>query len=145
MKSTESNSSPEPEEVQSMVCYAKNLIEEFRRAKHYKNILFPPTFPLSLVFFFHSRLLFHIHLWWVFSSRFLRYNVLFFDSVAPPSELLEMCELSLEKMGSVFADTNVYMLHMMYQAMGVCLYMQDWDGAMSYGEKIIQPYRYNRL
>ena len=45
-------------------------------------------------------------------------------------------------MGALFADTNVYMLHMMYQAMGVCLYMQDWDGAMSYGEKIIQPYRY---
>ncbi|MEQ2235285.1 N-lysine methyltransferase SMYD2-A [Ilyodon furcidens] len=51
-----------------------------------------------------------------------------------------MCELSLEKMGAIFADTNVYMLHMMYQAMGVCLYMQDWDGAMSYGEKIVQPY-----
>ncbi|KAG7279139.1 hypothetical protein CRUP_022334 [Coryphaenoides rupestris] len=51
-----------------------------------------------------------------------------------------MCELSQEKMGSIFADTNVYMLHMMYQAMGVCLYMQDWDGAMSYGEKIVQPY-----
>lgn len=62
-------------------------------------------------------------------------------SSSPPAELLEMCELSLEKMGGVFADTNVYMLHMMYQAMGVCLYMQDWDGAMSYGEKIIQPYR----
>lgn len=70
---------------------------------------------------------------------------LFLDSVAPPSELLEMCELSQEKMGAIFADTNVYMLHMMYQAMGVCLYMQDWDGAMSYGEKIIQPYRYNYL
>uniref|UniRef100_A0A3B5LYU1 SET domain-containing protein n=1 Tax=Xiphophorus couchianus TaxID=32473 RepID=A0A3B5LYU1_9TELE len=85
---------PEPKEIQSMVHYAKNVIEEFRRAKHYKNIL----------------------------------------------ELLEMCELSLEKMGAIFADTNVYMLHMMYQAMGVCLYMQDWDGAMSYGEKIVQPY-----
>lgn len=47
MKSTESDSSPESEEIQSMVCYAKNLIEEFRRAKHYKNILFPPTSPLS--------------------------------------------------------------------------------------------------
>ena len=56
-----------------------------------------------------------------------------------------MCELSQEKMGSIFADTNVYMLHMMYQAMGVCLYMQDWDGAMSYGEKIVQPYRYVQL
>lgn len=72
MKSTESNSSPEAEEIQSMVCYAKNLIEEFRRAKHYKNILFPPTFPLSyscfvvrfsVCFFSHSRLLFYIHLW----------------------------------------------------------------------------------
>lgn len=52
-----------------------------------------------------------------------------------------MCELSLDKMGSIFADTNVYMLHMMYQAMGVCLYMQDWEGAMTYGEKIIHPYR----
>uniref|UniRef100_A0A673ZL47 [histone H3]-lysine(4) N-trimethyltransferase n=1 Tax=Salmo trutta TaxID=8032 RepID=A0A673ZL47_SALTR len=79
--------------LSKMVHYARNVIEEFRRAKHYKNILF-----------------------------------------------LFICELSQEKMSSVFADTNVYMLHMMYQAMGVCLYMQDWDGAMSYGEKIIQPY-----
>ncbi|TSO67449.1 N-lysine methyltransferase SMYD2-A [Bagarius yarrelli] len=56
------------------------------------------------------------------------------------TELLEICELSLERMGSIFVDTNVFMLHMMYQAMGVCLYMQDWDGAMKYGEKIVQPY-----
>uniref|UniRef100_A0A673N7Q7 [histone H3]-lysine(4) N-trimethyltransferase n=1 Tax=Sinocyclocheilus rhinocerous TaxID=307959 RepID=A0A673N7Q7_9TELE len=87
---------PEQEEIKQMVMYARNVIEEFRRAKHYKNIL-------------HC-------------------------------ELLEICEISLEKMGSIFAETNVYMLHMMYQAMGVCLYMQDWDGAMKYGEKIIQPY-----
>uniref|UniRef100_A0A8C6KWY8 [histone H3]-lysine(4) N-trimethyltransferase n=1 Tax=Nothobranchius furzeri TaxID=105023 RepID=A0A8C6KWY8_NOTFU len=93
METKKLSSPPEPKEIQSMVSYAKNVIEEFRRAKHYKNIL-----------------------------------------------LLEMCELSLEKMGAIFADTNVYMLHMMYQAMGVCLYMQDWDSAMSYGEKIIQPY-----
>ncbi len=63
------------------------------------------------------------------------------DSVAPPSELLEMCEQSLEEMGGVFDDTNVYMLHMMYQAMGVCLYMEDADGAIRYGEKIAKPYR----
>lgn len=70
MKSTELNSSPEPEEIQSMVCYARNLIEEFRRAKHYKNILFPPAFPLIdscfvfdfFVFSFLS-LLFYMHLW----------------------------------------------------------------------------------
>lgn len=67
------------------------------------------------------------------------------DSIAPPSELLEICELSLDKMGSIFDDTNVYVLHMMYQAMGVCLYMEDWDGALSYGEKIITPYRFNTL
>ncbi|XP_048830183.1 N-lysine methyltransferase SMYD2-A [Brienomyrus brachyistius] len=90
---------PKPEEIRDMVKYAKNIIEEFRRAKHYKNIL-----------------------------------------VSLPSELLEICELSLDKMGSIFEVTNVYMLHMMYQAMGVCLYMQDWDGAMNYGEKIIKPY-----
>ncbi|TKC49329.1 hypothetical protein EI555_021498 [Monodon monoceros] len=59
---------------------------------------------------------------------------------APPSELLEICELSQEKMSCVFEDSNVYMLHMMYQAMGVCLYMQDWEGALRYGQKIIQPY-----
>uniref|UniRef100_A0A8K9V1X7 [histone H3]-lysine(4) N-trimethyltransferase n=1 Tax=Oncorhynchus mykiss TaxID=8022 RepID=A0A8K9V1X7_ONCMY len=87
------SSPPQPEEVRKMVHYARNVIEEFRRAKHYKNILFST-----------------------------------------------ICELSQEKMSSIFADTNVYVLHMMYQAMGVCLYMQDWDGAMSYGEKIIQPY-----
>lgn len=57
-----------------------------------------------------------------------------------PSELLEMCEQSLEKMGAVFDDSNVYMLHMMYQAMGVCLYMQDLDEAIRYGEKLIKPY-----
>ncbi|TSL47542.1 N-lysine methyltransferase SMYD2-B [Bagarius yarrelli] len=32
---------------------------------------------------------------------------------APPSELLEICELSMDKMGSTFGDSNVYMLHMM--------------------------------
>ncbi|XP_056283852.1 N-lysine methyltransferase SMYD2-like isoform X2 [Pseudoliparis swirei] len=58
-----------------------------------------------------------------------------------PSELLEMCEQSLEKMGAVFDDANVYMLHVMYQAMGVCLYMQDPDGTLRYGEKIIKHYR----
>ncbi|XP_034017802.1 N-lysine methyltransferase SMYD2-B [Thalassophryne amazonica] len=57
-----------------------------------------------------------------------------------PSDLLEMCEQSLEKMGTVFDDSNVYMLHMMYQAMGVCLFMEDFHGAISYGEKIIKPY-----
>lgn len=54
---------------------------------------------------------------------------------------MEICELSQEKMSSVFEDSNVYMLHMMYQAMGVCLYMQDWEGALRYGQKIIKPYR----
>ncbi|XP_065257717.1 N-lysine methyltransferase SMYD2 [Emys orbicularis] len=88
------NEPPSAETVQDMIKYARNVIEEFRRAKHYKS----------------------------------------------PSELLEVCELSLDKMGSVFEDSNVYMLHMMYQAMGVCLYMQDWDGALRYGEKIIKPY-----
>jgi len=53
-----------------------------------------------------------------------------------------MCEQSLEEMGSVFDDSNVYMLHMMYQAMGVCIYMQDADGAIRYGEKILKKYRY---
>ncbi|KAK2501046.1 hypothetical protein MC885_002319 [Smutsia gigantea] len=82
---------PEAEAVHSMVRYARSVIEEFRRAKHY-------------------------------------------------NELLEICELSQEKMSSVFEDSNVYMLHMMYQAMGVCLYMQDWEGALRYGQKIIKPY-----
>ncbi|XP_038667447.1 N-lysine methyltransferase SMYD2-A [Scyliorhinus canicula] len=85
---------PKPEVIKDMIKYARNIIEEFRRAKHYKT----------------------------------------------PSELLEICELSLDKMGSIFEDNNVYMLHMMYQAMGVCLYMQDWDGALRYGQKIIKPY-----
>lgn len=45
----------------------------------------------------------------------------------------------------MFEDSNVYMLHMMYQAMGVCLYMQDWEGALKYGQKIIKPYRWVRV
>ncbi|XP_025141247.2 N-lysine methyltransferase SMYD2 isoform X3 [Bubalus bubalis] len=88
------NDPPKAETIRDMVRYARNVIEEFRRAKHYKS----------------------------------------------PSELLEICELSQEKMSCVFEDSNVYMLHMMYQAMGVCLYMQDWEGALRYGQKIIQPY-----
>ncbi|XP_020503081.1 N-lysine methyltransferase SMYD2-B [Labrus bergylta] len=63
-----------------------------------------------------------------------------FKNIKTPSELLEMCEQSLDEMGAVFDDSNVYMLHMMYQAMGVCLYMQDADGAIRYGEKILKPY-----
>ncbi|XP_017575944.2 N-lysine methyltransferase SMYD2-B [Pygocentrus nattereri] len=57
-----------------------------------------------------------------------------------PAELLEMCELSMDKMGAVFDESNVYMLHMMYQAMGVCLFMEDYDSALSYGEKVIKPF-----
>ncbi|XP_038582041.1 N-lysine methyltransferase SMYD2-B [Micropterus salmoides] len=60
--------------------------------------------------------------------------------IKTPSELLEMCEQSLDEMGAIFDDSNVYMLHMMYQAMGVCLYMQDAIGAIRYGEKILKPY-----
>ncbi|XP_078012441.1 N-lysine methyltransferase SMYD2 isoform X4 [Phascolarctos cinereus] len=106
---------PKAESIRDMVKYARNVIEEFRRAKHYKYILFS----LSL-------------------QEIRRES-------ATPSELLEICELSQEKMGSLFEDSNVYMLHMMYQAMGVCLYMQDWEGALRYGQKIIKPYRLSLL
>ncbi|NWX02096.1 SMYD2 methyltransferase, partial [Caloenas nicobarica] len=95
------NDPPSAEMVRDMIKYARNVIEEFRRAKHYKYILC--LTPLAC-------------------------------------ELLEICELSLDKMGAVFEDSNVYMLHMMYQAMGVCLYVQDWEGALRYGQKIIRPY-----
>ncbi|XP_054617718.1 N-lysine methyltransferase SMYD2-like isoform X2 [Dunckerocampus dactyliophorus] len=60
--------------------------------------------------------------------------------VKTPSELLEMCQQSLEEMGAVFDDSNVYMLHMMYQAMGVCIYMSDIEGAVRYGEKLLIPF-----
>ncbi|XP_068199471.1 N-lysine methyltransferase SMYD2-like isoform X2 [Antennarius striatus] len=60
--------------------------------------------------------------------------------IKTPSELMEMCEQSLEEMGAVFDDSNVYMLHMMYQAMGIYLYMQDSEGAVRYGEKIVRHY-----
>lgn len=46
-------------------------------------------------------------------------------------------------MGAVFDDSNIYMLIMMYQAMGVCVYMQDPDSAIRYGEKIAKCYRFN--
>ncbi|KAI5614980.1 N-lysine methyltransferase SMYD2-B isoform X1, partial [Silurus asotus] len=90
---------PRSEEIREMLRYARNAIEDFRRAKQEKNIL------------------------------------------PPPAELLEICELSIDKMSSMFEDSNVYMLHMMYQAMGVCMYMEDYDGAVSYGEKVIKPFR----
>ncbi|NWU59296.1 SMYD2 methyltransferase, partial [Dromas ardeola] len=98
------NDPPSAETVRDMIKYARNVIEEFRRAKHYKYILCLNPDSTGLV------------------------------------ELLEICELSLDKMGAVFEDSNVYMLHMMYQAMGVCLYVQDWEGALRYGQKIIRPY-----
>ena len=52
-----------------------------------------------------------------------------------------MCELSLDKMGAVFEDSNAYMLHMMYQAMGVCLHMGEWDHAIGYREKVPKQYK----
>lgn len=81
-------------EISDMVRYARNAVEEFRRAKREKS----------------------------------------------PSELLEMCELIIDKMSSVFDDSNVYMLHMLYQAMGVCLYMESYDDAVRYGEKVVKSY-----
>ncbi|NXU72949.1 SMYD2 methyltransferase, partial [Oreotrochilus melanogaster] len=98
------NFPPSAATVWDTIKYAKNVIEEFRRAKHYKYILCLTLDSTGLV------------------------------------ELLEICELSLDKMSAVFEDSNVYMLHMMYQAMGVCLYVQDWEGALRYGQKIIRPY-----
>ncbi|XP_076128937.1 N-lysine methyltransferase SMYD2-like [Alosa pseudoharengus] len=85
---------PPPEEVRDTLRYARNIMQEFRKAKHQSD----------------------------------------------PSELLQMCEMSLERMGAVFDDSNVYMLHMMYQAMGVCIYQGDWEQAARYGEKIISPF-----
>lgn len=62
------------------------------------------------------------------------------DCRSRPAELLEMCELSIDKMSTVFEDSNVYILHMMYQAMGICLYMENYDGAVRYGEKVMKSY-----
>ncbi|XP_077075736.1 N-lysine methyltransferase SMYD2-B [Siphateles boraxobius] len=81
-------------DTRDMVRYARNTMEDFRRAKHEKS----------------------------------------------PAELLEMCELSIDKMSTVFDDSNVYILHMMYQAMGICLYMENYDGAVRYGEKVMKSY-----
>lgn len=53
MKTKKLSSPPEPEEVRSVLHYARNIIEEFRRAKHFKHILstlleyFPPPIPLA--------------------------------------------------------------------------------------------------
>ncbi|EDL13024.1 SET and MYND domain containing 2 [Mus musculus] len=105
------SSPPQAEAIRDMVRYARNVIEEFRRAKHYK---------------------YNLSVWPARGTA-----PCLTDGVC---ELLEICELSQEKMSSVFEDSNVYMLHMMYQAMGVCLYMQDWEGALKYGQKIIKPY-----
>ncbi|KAF3849860.1 hypothetical protein F7725_019579 [Dissostichus mawsoni] len=57
-----------------------------------------------------------------------------------PIEPEVISSMSLDEMGAVFDDANVYMLHMMYQAMGVCLYMEDPEGAIRYGEKILKHY-----
>uniref|UniRef100_H3C5E3 [histone H3]-lysine(4) N-trimethyltransferase n=1 Tax=Tetraodon nigroviridis TaxID=99883 RepID=H3C5E3_TETNG len=76
-----------------------------------------------------------------YARKCIREFRVFKNSNTPASTLLEMCEQSLDEMGAVFDESNVYMLHMMYQAMGVCLYMQDPDGALRYGEKIAKYYR----
>ncbi|XP_077367324.1 N-lysine methyltransferase SMYD2-B-like [Festucalex cinctus] len=60
--------------------------------------------------------------------------------VKTPSELLEMCERSLEELGAVLADANVYVLHINYQAMGVCVYQGDLRAAVRYGEKLLTPF-----
>ncbi|XP_019729317.1 N-lysine methyltransferase SMYD2-B-like [Hippocampus comes] len=57
-----------------------------------------------------------------------------------PSELLEICEQSLEEMCGVLDAANVYVLHVNYQAMGVCVYQGDLHGAVRYGEKLLQPF-----
>ncbi|ELK23292.1 N-lysine methyltransferase SMYD2 [Myotis davidii] len=137
------NDPPKAEAIRDMVRYARNVIEEFRRAKHYKYILdscgrSPARGAgelgqeLNVVDVLLSK---------TTENGSLKVLILgHYFGHTPPSELLEICELSQEKMSSVFEDSNVYMLHMMYQAMGVCLYIQDWEGALRYGQKIIKPY-----
>ncbi|XP_077408064.1 N-lysine methyltransferase SMYD2-B-like isoform X2 [Vanacampus margaritifer] len=60
--------------------------------------------------------------------------------VQTPSELLETCERSLEDLGPVLDDANVYMLHIKYQAMGVCVYQGELQAAVRYGEKLLTPF-----
>lgn len=62
MKLKKLSSPPEQEEVQSMVNYARNVIEEFRKAKHFRHILltfykyFLPLIPLTKKYFFSGSL-----------------------------------------------------------------------------------------
>lgn len=55
------------------------------------------------------------------------------------SELLKICELIQEKMSSVFEDSNVYMLHVMYQVMGVCT-CKTGKESCDMDRKTIKPY-----
>ncbi|XP_032818954.1 N-lysine methyltransferase SMYD2 isoform X1 [Petromyzon marinus] len=56
------------------------------------------------------------------------------------TELLEMCERCLERQASVLSESNVYLLHMAYQAMGVCLFVEQWERALDYGLQVIKQY-----
>ncbi|KAI4880549.1 hypothetical protein NFI96_034154, partial [Prochilodus magdalenae] len=117
MKLRKLSEGPRPEEIRQMVRYARVTIDDFRKAKHEKNILL---------------------ISWSYVLKLQESDFTLLHT--PPAELLEMCELSIDKMGAVFDDSNVYMLHMMYQAMGVCMFTEDYDGALSYGEKVIKPF-----
>lgn len=55
------------------------------------------------------------------------------------SELLKICELSQEKMSSVFEDSDVYMLHVMYQVMSVCTCKTEKESC-EMGRETIKPY-----
>lgn len=125
LKPREGSDPVEPEAVSNMVRYARKCIREFRAHKS-SNYILPVSFALASA---EAGAVAGLGCW-----RRL-------DSAAPPGTLLEMCEQSLDEMGAVFHDSNVYMLHMMYQAMGVCLYMDDRDGAIRYGEKVAKYYR----
>ncbi|XP_077566906.1 N-lysine methyltransferase SMYD2-B-like [Stigmatopora nigra] len=60
--------------------------------------------------------------------------------VQTPGELLESCERSLQRMRRTLHERNVFVLHMTYQAMGVCVYQGKLEDAVRYGEKLIQPF-----
>ncbi|XP_077408063.1 N-lysine methyltransferase SMYD2-A-like isoform X1 [Vanacampus margaritifer] len=107
------------ETVNASLRHARKTIRHFRELKRVQNILFNRKPPSVWTLDWNASL----------------------DSWAPPSELLETCERSLEDLGPVLDDANVYMLHIKYQAMGVCVYQGELQAAVRYGEKLLTPFR----
>ena len=57
------------------------------------------------------------------------------------SQILELCEQTLQEQSSIFCDLNYLVVQILDCAMDSCIALQLWEKALAYGLRTLEAYR----